>query len=360
MKKLSFLFAIVLLVLVVYSCRKNNPVVTAPGTVYLDLPLVEYRYFDSTSVSKFIDTLDYKATLGRVLFYDSHLSLNNAISCASCHNQALGFADNVAFSVGWEGRLTKRNSIAISGPSGSLFWDGRESNLRRLAIRPISNHVEMGITDSADLINKLASLPYYPSLFLKAFGNGNINIHRASEAIGIFMESFGISRTKLQDAQFNASGSSLTAIERQGMDLFDNKYNCGSCHNGGNGGYGGFSAGFRDIGLDKVYSDDGFGSFSGKSKDIGTFKVPNLRNVALTAPYMHDGRYKTLRDVLEHYSHNIQDSPNLDTLLKDNGGHAMRMNISEQEKDAIIAFLGTLTTTDLTINPKFSNPFKTK
>ena len=135
--------------------------------------------------------------------------------------------------------------------------------------------------------------------------------------------------------------------------------NCGNCHNEQVNGY--FSGQFRDIGLDASYSDLGLGAISGRAEDRGRFKVPNLRNVTLTAPYMHDGRFKTLDDVLDHYSHNINSSANLDTFLKTTGtGAPMRMNISAHENQAIIGFLGTLTDADMITNPAYSDPFKTK
>ncbi len=307
------------------------------------------------------------ATLGRVLFYDTHLSINNAVACGSCHKQALAFADNVPFSTGFEGRLTKRNSIAITdvGQSSAFFWDGRETNIQNLALRPLTNHVEMGIADGDALTQKLAALPYYSELFIAAYGDNQVTTARISAAIATFMQAITSDNTRLDDFM-NGNTTVLTAQEIQGKFLFDTKYNCGSCHNngniivmGGNGGYnGGGGTNFLDIGLDNSYTDLGRGVISGVATDNGTFKVPNLRNVALTAPYMHDGRYKTLSEVLDHYSHNIMSSPNLDTRLTDGTGHPMQKNITDDDKAAIIAFLGTLTDYHTITDPKFSNPFK--
>ena len=370
MKKTIAILSIVLLIAVVHSCKKNP--VTTGETVYLDLPAQSYNYFDSLSFfggintgGLFVTNINQVATLGRVLFYDSHLSINNAISCGSCHKQALGFADNAAFSLGYQGMPTKRNSVGITDETQSegFFWDGRENNIANLALRPVTNHVEMGIVDSASMTTKLASLPYYGQLFYSAFGDSQVTIARISASIGVFMQAITSDNTRFD--QYNQGNTSvLTAQELQGKFLFDTKYPCGSCHNSGGNGSNAYGGGggvtFLDIGLDVVYSDMGHGTITGQSSDMGTFKVPDLRNVALTAPYMHDGRYATLGDVIDHYSHNINKSANLDPRLKDSTGNAMQMNITDDEKQAIIAFLGTLTDTHTITDPKFSNPFKVK
>ena len=370
MKKISFLLSIVTLVVVAYSCKKTlNSNLTGASLV---LPATAYSYFPNNNPSGVnMGTLNPNfnldpnqvATLGRVLFYDGHLSVNNAISCGSCHKQALAFADNVPFSSGFEARPTKRNSIAITNVSqnNSFFWDGRENNIANLAMRPLSNHVEMGMEDANALAQKLAALPYYSQLFTNAFGDQQVTSDRISVAIGVFMQAITSNNSRL-DQFSNGNTAALTAQEIQGKFLFDTKYPCGSCHNNGGGGSGGYSGGggtsFLDIGLDASYTDIGRGTITSQATDNGTFKVPNLRNVALTAPYMHDGRYKTLSDVLDHYNSGIICSPNLDTRLMDAPGHAMKMNISDQEKTAIIAFLCTLTDYQMVTDPKFSNPFK--
>jgi cytochrome c peroxidase len=359
MSKSSIISAIIVLCIALYSCNKISDSTTS-GTTTLDLPETPYVYYEIHYPERYYDSLNKMATLGRVLFYDGHLSLNNGISCASCHKQAVAFSDNAALSMGFEGRLTKRNSPGFHslGRTTSLFWDGRETNINNLALRPITNHVEMGIEDTATLPAKLAALPYYKTLFAAAYGKETITASKIAEAIAVFMKSITGKSSRLD--KYNAGfKDALTAQELYGMELFDTKYNCGACHLGGGSIYGG-TPGFKDIGLDKTYADNGRGDLPGQSAEKGKFKVPNLANVALTAPYMHDGRFKTLSDVLDHYSGNIQNSDNLDTLLKKSNGEPMRMNISAQEKQAIIAFLGTLTDYSTITDPKFSNPFQKK
>ncbi len=245
----------------------------------------------------------------------------------------------------------------------NLFWDGRETNLQNLVLRPITNHVEMGMVDPSELPGKLASLPYYSPLFTSAFGDPGITLTRMSSAVSVFLQSIQLQPTRL-DEYMAGNQAALTAQEIYGKYLFDTKYPCASCHNGGsftNGSaYSGGGSGFRDIGLDANYTDLGRGEITGVASDNGTFKVPDLHNVSLTAPYMHDGRFTTLEEVVDHYNHGIQKSPNLDPLLTDKGGNAMILNISDDEKAAIVAFLKTLTDYGMVTDPKFSNPFKIK
>ena len=371
MKKALVFIGITCLFAVVYSCNKSGDITpNDKGQVYLDLPDSTHRYnqFNNSDINE-------KITLGRVLFYERHLSVNNSISCGSCHKQAFAFSDNVALSRGFENKLTTRNSPAIQNlgssgfgfftgngnagggqfGNGSLFWDGREQNLASLVSRPIANHVEMGIDDLTQLPQKLSELPYYSTLFNKAYGSSDISVEKISDAIAYFLAALESTNTRFDAAQHNSI--SFSGLELEGQTLFTQKYNCAGCHNENIGGY--FSGSFMDIGLDASYKDLGVGAISGSTADRGKFKVPNLRNVALTAPYMHDGRFKTLDDVLEHYSHGINNTPNLDARLKI-GVQPMRMNISTQEKQALIAFLNTLTDNDLITNPYFADPFKTK
>jgi cytochrome c peroxidase len=360
MKKTITILALTSLVIAVYSCKKNSGSQPLSTSAVLVLPSTTELFYDpgNFGIGSYADSLNKVATLGKVLFYDSHLSINNAISCGSCHKQAIGFSDNVSLSSGYQGMPTKRNSLGINNLqfSNNLFWDGRENNIANLAIRPLTNHVEMGISDPGYLPAKLSALPYYSALFTKAFGDNQVTTDRITSAIGIFLTAITSSNTRLD--QYNAGNTSvLTAQEIYGMSLFTTKYNCAKCHDNTSGFYSD-TASFRDIGLDVSYTDIGRGTITGRPSDNGTFRIPNLRNVALTAPYMHDGRYKTLDDVLDHYSHGIQNSPNLDSLLKDNTGNAMKLNFSDDERQALIAFLNTKTDYKLITDPKFSNPFK--
>jgi cytochrome c peroxidase len=372
-------------VAVASSC--HEPELGAVGETYLELPATRYDY------ANIHDSTNAIATLGRVLFYDRQLSINNTISCASCHKQSAGFADNQRFSRGFEGAVTTRNSMPLQnlglggfigleksfssfapvipsiGPSSfggeQLFWDGRETILEELVLQPVGNHIEMGITDLNALLVKLSALPYYQSLFEDAFDSPEISSEHISTALSTFIRSIRSNNTRFDrhiTVRFGseAGSSDLNALELEGMILFNDKYDCNSCHQVTSPiGYV-FAGTFANIGLDAVYADNGLQTTTNNPDDAGKFKIPSLRNVVYTGPYMHDGRFNTLDDVMNHYSEGMANHPNLDLRLKDQNGQARSMNISNHEKDAIIAFLHTLSDPAVLNDPKFSNPFKTR
>ncbi|MBL7718254.1 MAG: c-type cytochrome [Flavipsychrobacter sp.] len=352
----------------IYSCKKSGDHVgqaLSQGTEVLEMPAMPYDY----SGSGFgIPVDNNKAALGRVLFYDRHLSINNSVSCGTCHKQALAFADDATFSRGFENRLTGRNSMPLQNLPGpnvfggvgiSLFWDGRSSSLNDLILRPINNHVEMGVADLNTIPAKLAELPYYRELFSAAYGDGNITNERISESVTTFLQSIQANRSKLDRQQ--QGEKVMNAQELYGMTLFDSKYNCRSCHTLTPAVYyGTMGQNFVNIGLETTPTDKGRAAITGNPADEGKFRIPNLHNIALTAPYMHDGRFTTLEEVIEHYSHNIKNAASLDSRLKGPDGKAMKMNITTDEKAALVAFLKTLTDYEMITDPKFSNPFKIK
>ncbi|MBL7860465.1 MAG: c-type cytochrome [Cyclobacteriaceae bacterium] len=364
----------------------------------LDLPAQPFAY----SVKGVSDDVP---TLGRVLFYDPRLSLNNTVSCASCHKQALAFSDNSARSQGFENRVTTRNSMPIqniisdafqeflladttsvtadtiitdpnvigympgvpvtpefvSTPT-SLFWDGREGNLKVMVTRPIMNHLEMGIHDMNALVEKLQQIPEYKTLVKNAFGDETVTQDRISAGLSAFLLSIRSNQSKFDRAmQFriiepNTDNThnfdvNLSAQEELGRQLFFNKFNCDNCHS---------ANGFADIGLDASPRDAGLMEITGTDQHRGQFKIPSLRNVQLTGPYMHDGRFKTLEEVLEHYSHGIKNSPNLDNRLKGSNGKPLQMNMTQSEIRAIASFLTTLTDYQMISDPRLANPFRMK
>jgi cytochrome c peroxidase len=308
------------------------------------------------------------ATLGRVLFYDKKLSLNNTVSCASCHHQDKAFADGLQFSTGFEGRITTRNSMAIINPivQNNLFWDSRSKTIHDLSLQPVQNHIEMGMEDLDRLVNKLENTEYYKPLFKKAFDEENISPENISKALSQFVASITTSRSRF-DAGAQNNFSQFSELEKMGMQLFNSeKAKCSSCHGGGNmsaldgpndpyGGGGSFSSaqdlrGATNIGLDLVYKDNGLGN--------GRFKIPSLRNIELTGPYMHDGRFSSLEQVVDHYSNGIKPHQHLDIKFTDGKGNVKPLNLSSLQKKAIVAFLKTLTDPEMTTDPKWSNPFK--
>jgi cytochrome c peroxidase len=326
------------------------------------------------------------AFLGRVLFYDKKLSINNTTACASCHHQENGFADATTFSRGFNGGQTARNSPSICNTAYSTgyFWDKRTHDIGELVLQPVRNHIEMGMETSADLVTKLGKASYYPTLFEKAYGSKNITKELIAKSLEQFLNSM-VSNNSRYDQHLRKSGTAaFTVQEEKGRKLFEETMHCTNCHAGSNmNNPWGEESGQANIGLDMNYTDKGMenafanngggifvdtslpnGSF-GKSE--GVFKVPNIRNVALSAPYMHDGRFKTLEEVVEHYSTGIQNHPSLDWNFIDNlkftnnptgERSAIKFNLKADEKAALVAFLKTLTDNDYIHDKKYSNPFQ--
>jgi cytochrome c peroxidase len=225
-----------------------------------------------------------------------------------------------------------------------------------MVLKPLLNHVEMGMGTEEDILNRVLSLEYYSPFLNKLNANGNITTADISSALATFVGSINSSMSRF-DQSMNGN-LQLTAIEEQGHQLFFTKYNCNSCHHSDDPNfYGDKPGGFENIGLETNSIDMGRYNVTNNPADIGRFKIPTLKNIALTAPYMHDGRFATLDQVLDHYSHNIADNPTLSSTLRDADGNPIRMNISDQEKTALIAFLNTFTDFDLISNPAFRNPF---
>jgi cytochrome c peroxidase len=225
-----------------------------------------------------------------------------------------------------------------------------------MVLLPIANHVEMGVFDFDIIIKKMEASPYYEDLFEKAFGDGQITTRRISIALATFLQTIRTDNTKLDRA---ARGEvELSPLELFGQQLFNTTYDCNSCHQVQSPSGYLMGGGFANIGLDETYTDIGLEGTTGMPSHNGSFKIPSLRNVALTAPYMHDGRFASLDSVMNHYSEGLKSNPNLDFRLRDSLGQPLTLKISEPEKRAIIAFLQTLTDYTMITDPKFSDPFK--
>lgn len=310
---------------------------------------------------------DQGATLGRVLFYDKTLSLNKTVSCASCHHQALGFSDSAVLSKGFLGGLTARNSMSLVNaryyPAKHFFWDERAATLEAQVLTPIQNSVEMGMQLDT-LVNRLKATTYYPVLFAKAFGDTTINSDRISKALSQFVRSIISYKSKYDAGRSQVPPgadpvqtpyNNFTAQENQGKQLFFSPLTaCATCH-----GTETFTApGNRNDGIENPSVDEGVGGVTNIIAQVGNFKVPSLKNIELTAPYMHDGRFATLEQVVEHYNSGIQANANLAPQLKNPNGTPKRLNLSDEQKASLVAFLKTLTDTAITTDEKFSNPFK--
>jgi cytochrome c peroxidase len=364
---LCLLFALI-------SCQKDS---FQTSIAYPVLPASSYDYtpnwggMHNHMVGQDLGITDEGATLGRVLFYDKILSIDNTVSCGSCHHQSIGFADQARLSNGIDNQVTDRNAPPISNlyDDNLLFWDGRATSLNDLVLQPVRNHKEMGMENMDFLVAKIKAAPYYGDLFNKAYGTTEVTSERVADAMTQFVKSM-IGCDSEMDRK-SISGQPLSPQAEEGRNIFFGKGSCYNCHSGPdfndrggffdpffppNGGGFGWAQDIADIGLDKEYTDVGMGVFD--EALVGVFKIPSLRNVALTAPYMHDGRFATLEDVINHYDSGIQRSPNLDNVFKSwDTGETIRLNLSETEKSALVAFLHTLTDENYMYDERFSDPF---
>ncbi len=276
--------------------------------------------------------------LGKKLFFDPILSIDSTVACASCHLPEDAFSDPLAFSNGVAGK-TGRNSMPIInvGWMNTLFWDGRALSVEDQALQPVENEVEMG--ESWDnVVRKLQRHPDYPELFVAAFETSIISADLVTKAIAQYERTLISSNSRYD--QFRAGAIELTEQENLGLELFfTERADCFHCHS---------TRLFTDnryhnTGLDEFYTDTGRAEITQSASDVGKFKTPTLRNVEFSAPYMHDGRFETLDEVISFYDTGAQPSETIDPLI----GANRRLNLTEEEKAALVAFLKTLS------DPKF-------
>lgn len=336
-RRLSYvLSAVFLLVCITFlSFRENNG-------YQLNLPegwpKPEYNFRRNQPNKEIIE-------LGRVLFYDPVLSADSTISCASCHSPYTAFTHvDHATSHGILDRIGKRNSPALVNLAwnSSFMWDGSVRSLDQQAAFPIENHDEMD-ESLPQVVRKLDRMEKYRNVFQTAFGTTEITREKVLYSLSQFMLTLVSNNSKYDKVMRKEPGATFTESEAKGYELF--KANCASCHSEplftNNS--------FRNNGLepDARFDDKGRMTVTGKAEDSYKFRVPTLRNIERSAPYMHDGRYKNLQMVLFHYSSAIHQSPTLSPSLK-NG-----IQLNEQEKGQVIAFLKTLTDNQFLTNPAF-------
>lgn len=388
MKNLKILTSFLLALAFFSSCKKDGIEITHQRYTPEDYAVLEKsltlpngtldytfdfpKYYNSRSLSMDNDL----ATLGRVMFYDKNLSDDRTIACASCHKQELAFADDAAFSEGVNNRQTSRNSLALGSvfnfaeyygdPSQGripFFWDNRANTVQEQARQTFANEQEMNMP-MHKVKERVGQQDYYAVLFKETFGDSEITEERILDAVSEFVNSMSTYQSKYDEEldvhyekNFNVSNiegvefSGFTAEENLGKDLYVS--NCGNCHGRINGFPAEISA---NNGLDMVYEDQGIGINFGALEN-GKFKVPTLRNIALTGPYMHDGRFTTLSEVVDHYSEGIQNHQNLSHLLKE-GNQAKQFNYTAEEKAALLAFLNTFTDAQMLADERYADPFK--
>ena len=356
---MKWVFVFFTLIAVFFACKKGK--IESFQTPYvLDIP----SHFPSMQIPSDNPMTVEGVALGRKLFYEKRLSLDNSVSCGTCHAPDQSFTDGLQFSEGIDGQLGTRNSMALVnlGWNEAFFWDGRSKTLEEQILEPVINPIEMHETWS-HVVLKLTSDASYRSMFFKAFNTTKIDSIQASKAIAQFIRTM-ISGSSKYDVMYKFQNSlplsnsendmlgTVTPGEWAGFDLFKslNGADCFHCHNGPLMQVQKFS----NNGLDATFTDKGRGDVTGDPNDDGKFKVPTLRNIEFTAPYMHDGRFATIDDVIDHYSHFVQISPTIDPLIEFafQGG----VQLDAFEKDLIKQFLLTLSDHEFINNPDFKEP----
>lgn len=352
-KLLICTFALVLLFI---GCRKDTTLYE-PTPYQLKIP----SHFPDMPIPADNPMTVEGVELGRRLFYEKRLSGNNTQSCGTCHAPANAFSDPEQFSTGIDGLQGTRNSMALInlGWQTSFFWDGRSHTLEEQILEPVPNPLEMH-QSWPKAIAKLRQDVVYRNGFYKAFGVTEFDSTHVAKAIAQFLRTMISGNAKFDviykyensipfTAQDQQVWATVTAEELAGYDLFKslNGADCFHCHNGPLMQVQKFS----NNGLDAVFTDLGRGMITGNANDHGKFKVPTLRNIALSAPYMHDGRFATLDEVIEHYSTGIHQSPTIDPLIEfaSQGG----VQLDQEQRNLLKAFLLTLTDEEFVTNPDF-------
>ena len=377
-KVLMFILLATSTFLLVTGCKEDPPPPPLPGGCQVsdtDLTTIAYSPVSyNISVPEgfppIIERPDNPLTeagveLGRRLFYDPILSADSTMSCFTCHDQSKAFTDGLARSPGIDGIEGNRSSMALINlgfSPGPFFWDGRSNSLEEQALLPVEDPVELH-ANWEDVVCKLSNHSDYPERFRKAFGIENANEitkEMAAKAIAQFERTLISSSSKFDRIFYNQQ-EFFSDEEHNGYQMFFDLSSdtlrlpdaeCGHCHN-----LPLFTIHqFRNNGLDEAldlndFPDYGLGDVTGVHFDKGKFSIPTLRNIALTAPYMHDGRFETLEEVIDHYSSGGHYADNLDPLIYPIG-------LDSIQKAEILAFLHTLTDTVFTKNPAYSNPFE--
>jgi len=362
MKQIKLIFIAVLMIVLIANCKRDKK--TTDEVKHDETPyMLDYGIFPPPAIAADNKLTVQGVKLGRILFYDKKLSSDLSMACASCHLQEFAFADTAKFSIGVQGKPGGRQTMTVfnmAWHSNEFFWDGRAHLLRDQSLKPIQDKLEMDET-LPNVVAKLQASQMYRDQFKRAFGTDEITDTKMSLALEQFMNSIVSNKSKY-DRYLNDT-TVFTASEKRGRRLFFEDYNpffpnqsgadCAHCHSGDNFENDKYmnngiddDAGIKDIGREEVTK---------KASDKAKFKVTSLRNIALTAPYMHDGRFTTLEQVVDHYNSGIKSSATLDPALEQT--RAKGLFLDAQAKIDLVNFLKTLTDNELTKNPAFSSPF---
>jgi cytochrome c peroxidase len=342
------------------ACEDNEP---AEEAVYDDTPYsLDVGTFPPPPIAADNPLTNEGVALGKMLFYDTRLSKNGEMSCATCHVQGDGFSDINRFSEGVEGELGGRQAMAVFNMAwhrNGFFWDGRAPLLRDQSLLPIQDPLEMNET-LENVVSKLEADPQYKDQFIRAFGSDEITSERMSLAMEQFMNSIVSVNAKWD--QVLAGTASFTESEQRGRELFFEEFDpitqtggaeCFHCH----GGFNFTNDKYMNNGLDAEadWTDLGLYDVTEDANDKAKFKTPSLRNIELTPPYMHDGRFATLEEVIDHYNEGVVHSSTIDPLMQFNLNPGLLL--TEQDKADLVAFLKTLTDQDFIENTEYQSPF---
>lgn len=342
------------MVSVFVGCRKD-PGTEPPGTSGYAPPVPSWLE-DSTGY-RWVTPPDNPSThdgvaLGRRLFYENALSDDYSMSCSSCHRQENAFSDTRQFSIGTNGAIGRRQAMALVDLAwdGLFFWDGRSPSLEAQAFKPVVDHAEMRNTWPT-VVARLQADPVYPSLFERAFGTSIIDSVNVVRAIAQFERSLTSFGSRFDRFRYLGDSAALTEAEQRGMTLFMRGAHCADCHHEPMMA----DHGLRNNGLDLVFADQGAAEVTGNPAHAGRFKVPTLRNIEVSPPYMHDGRFSTLEEVVDFYAEDVQlGSPGLDNHMLP--WVAGQVQLSTEERADLVAFLKALTDVEFLTNPDFSDP----
>lgn len=366
MRKLLITSAILLLLLAVKSCKKDvaEPIgkngdkvdfVYNPVPVKLDIPFG----FPEMPIPEENPLTEQGIKLGRLLFYDPILSGDSTLSCAGCHNQSFNFTDSGnKFSTGIQGIEGNRTSMSLAniGWNSHFFWDGRAATLEEQILEPVPDPIEMHLPWS-EAVERLKNHPYYPNLFGQAFNTDVPTPELVSKAIAQFLRTFISGNSKFDQVQRNEAF--FTEQELRGFDMFFTETgDCFHCH----GNILFTDNLFHNNALQEAqtlndFADKGRGVVTGNQQQNGLFKTPTIRNAEVSGPFMHNGEFETLMEVIEFYSSGLKTSPNVDPMMEFffQGG----VQLTQSQKEDLHAFLLTLTDHEFLNNPDFSNPFQT-
>lgn len=338
----------IVLVISLIACKKQGQTAFDDTPYIFNVPSYVTAY--EGEINNLEEITEEKVELGRKLFFSKMLSEDNSMSCASCHGQNNGFSDPDQFSDGTQGITGSRNamSIAYLGWDNQFLWDGRSPNLAHQALLPVLDEIELNTTWE-EVVSRFEEDRELMNAYQRSFGYSTVSKSELTEAIASYEATIMGFDSPFDKWFYNAEEDAISESAVRGSEIYFDKAECVHCH----GGPLLTDHTFKNNGLDSIFSDIGLMGTTGSPLDKGKFKVPSLRNISLTAPYMHDGRFSSLEEVIEHYNSGVKSSSTLDPDMHVFEGG---LGLSQQEKNDLLAYLMTFTDSSMLSNPKYSEP----